>query len=117
MNVDWEKRKKYESNRKVLKTSLNINEQETFLLKYGDFPNSVQLKDMLLTGTFKITKRVTISDLPILINNISRIGNNINQVVHLANSKKQLDQVSLLQELLLEIKNELNTFVNENKIN
>lgn len=117
MNIEWEKRKKYESNRKILKTTLNLKEQESFLLKFGEFPNSVQLKEILLNGKMTIVKKQIITDLPILINNISKIGNNINQFVHLANANKKTQDAQHLKELLEEVKIILNTFINENKTN
>lgn len=96
--------KKYEKNRKQIKVSLNKNEIKKCNQKFGRLLTGREVKQVLLESKVIIITKNYNPELPILINQIQRIGNNINQFVYIANKQKETVLAEELSRKMNEIK-------------
>lgn len=101
--------KKHDKKRIRIQISLYSKDVNIMKGKYGLVLNATQAKKALLIGEFTVITRNEDPVLTQTITQLRKIGNNINQLAHLANAKNVVPAELVLMQHLSEIRK----FVNE----
>lgn len=106
--MDQTKHTKYEKKRKRINLSLTTSEQRLFKTKFGKDLTGPEIKKLLLNGELKIITRNIDPNLAEGIKQLIGIANNFNQLVHLANAKKEVPTFIHLKKHLDEVRLTIN---------
>ncbi len=107
--MEESKHTRHNKKRKIIGVSLYHKDQKIMKEKYGCIMNATQAKKALLIGEFTVITRNEDPVLTQTITQLRKIGNNINQLAHLANAKNVVPAELVLMQHLSEIRK----FVNE----
>jgi hypothetical protein len=98
------KYKKHDEKRQRIQISLYSGDLKVMKEKYGCILDATQSKSILLNGEFK---QITRNEDPVLsetITQLRKIGNNINQLAHIANAKNEISAELFLLNHLTELR-------------
>jgi len=87
---------KHDKLRKRVNLSFYKDDLELLKSRHGFIPDATQVKQILLTGEVKIITKNSNPDSIKILTQLSRIGNNINQVAFLSNAQKEVALTDLL---------------------
>jgi len=110
--MEESKHTKHNKKRKIIGISLYSSDLKLMKEKYGFIMNATQAKQALLNGEFKV---ITRNEDPVLTESITqlrKIGNNLNQLAHLANAKNEVPAELVLMKNLSELRNLVNELRN-----
>ena len=99
-----EKKSDYEKKRVRINISLSQKEQRKMKNKFHRILNGPEVKEIIMNDRITITNRNSDPQFPEVIRQLSKLGNNLNQLVRLANQKKNFRVSGLLTLYLEEIK-------------
>lgn len=97
---------KHNKKRKIVGISLYSKDQALMREKYGRILTGTQIKDIVLKGEF-IERTVVTNKTPLnseVHNQLKKVGNNLNQLAHIANAKKDTPQEAVLLRELRELR-------------
>lgn len=89
MKNNSEIHKKHNAKRKTIQVSLYDNDRVKMIQKYGHLLNASEAKKILLQGKISIQIERDNTDLKVLIVQLKKIGNNINQLALNSNANKK----------------------------
>lgn len=107
--MEESKHTKHNKKRKIIGISLYHKDQKIMKEKYGCIMNATQAKKALLIGEFTVITRNEDPVLTQTITQLRKIGNNINQLAHIANAKNVIPAELVLMQNLSDIRK----FINE----
>lgn len=83
-----DRRQKYEQKRTRINLSLRAVDLKKMKEKYGRVLTASEVKEIVLEDAIKIITKNRDPELSELIKQLSKIGNNLNQIARIANQKK-----------------------------
>lgn len=106
--MEENKYRKHDAKRKRINLSFYAKDIQTMKMRHGKILNSLEIKQLILTGEYKVITRNIDPLLAESIVQLRGIGNNVNQLANLANAKKEIPTEFLLMRHLEEIKITIN---------
>lgn len=106
--------KRHNDKRKHIGVSLYENDRALMIKKYGKVLGGGEIKKIILNGEVIIKVKQDNTDINILIVQLRKIGNNINQLAHISNANnnhllenKLMLELNELKQTILDIKNKI----------
>lgn len=106
--MEGNKYRKHDAKRKRINLSLYAKDIHAMKMRHGKILNSLEIKQLVLTGEYKVVTRNIDPLLAESIVQLRGIGNNVNQLANLANAKMEIPTEFLLMRHLEEIKKTVN---------
>lgn len=100
--------RKHNEKRKVISISVYENDQKKMIQKFGKILNAREARIALLTNKVTILEKKDNQDSKLMILELKRIGNNINQLAHIANVSEEIVLEKEIKEQLKELKMAIN---------
>jgi len=101
-----DRRLKYEEKRVRIYVNLREKEQAYFMKKMGKIPNAAELRDILMGREIKIISYTENPQYDLILKNLRRIGNNINQISRTLNANEAVNN-DYIQRTLEELEEEI----------
>ena len=92
-NPEWDK------NRRIIKASLNEEEQQRMIRKYGVVLSSSMLKDIIFSNNVIVRSVIRDETKEELVFQLKKMGNNLNQIAWKINSNYDVDPVQVTELL------------------
>jgi hypothetical protein len=104
-----DRKEKYEKKRKRVGLTLLESHQKYFIDKMGKIPTADQMLDILMDKPIKIIQIKRDPELRKLYTELSRIGNNLNQIAYNRNANSIINEETLMAYIdeLMRIKQEV----------
>lgn len=101
------KHTRYERKRKRINISLKPVEQQKMRAQYGRLLTSSEIKEILFEGQIVIVTKNSDPNLVELIVQLSKLGNNLNQLARVANQHKQFTPEHFIKLMSMDLRKEI----------
>ena len=99
---------KHNKKRKIIGVSLYEKDQKKMIQKFGKILNAREARIALLTNKITILEKKDNQDSKLMILELKRLGNNINQLAHIANISEEIVLEHEIRVQLKELKMAIN---------
>lgn len=106
--MEENKYKKYDTKRKRINLAFTQSEQRKLTEKFGRMLRGPEIKKIIFDDELRIVTRNADPQLPSVINHLSKIGNNLNQITRIANEKRDVPADVVLTRHLAELRKTIN---------